>query len=131
MLVVKKFGGSSVANKERIYNVANRCIEDYKAGNDVVVVPGDFGWNDVGSWDVLGSIFPTDEKGNIRRGETIAIDTQNSVVYSDEKLVTAVGIKDLIVVSTEDAVMVCPKDRAQDVKNIVEELKEQKKDSYL
>ena len=119
---------------EKIYPTIPAISVDYgimERSNDVVVVPGDFGWNDVGSWDVLGSIFPTDEKGNIRRGETIAIDTQNSVVYSDEKLVTAVGIKDLIVVSTEDAVMVCPKDRAQDVKNIAEELKEQKKDSYL
>lgn len=119
---------------EKIYPTIPSISVDYgimERSNDVVVVPGDFGWNDVGSWDVLGSIFPTDDQGNIRRGETIAIDTQNSVVYSDEKLVTAVGIKDLIVVSTEDAVMVCPKDRAQDVKSIVEELKEQNKVSYL
>ncbi|WP_025162165.1 mannose-1-phosphate guanylyltransferase [Paraclostridium bifermentans] len=119
---------------EKIYPTIPSISVDYgimERSNDVVVVPGDFGWNDVGSWDVLGSIFPTDDHGNIRRGETIAIDTQNSVVYSDEKLVTAVGIKDLIVVSTEDAVMVCPKDRAQDVKSIVEELREQKKVAYL
>ncbi|MDU1538942.1 MAG: mannose-1-phosphate guanylyltransferase [Paeniclostridium sordellii] len=119
---------------EKIYPTIPSISVDYgimERSNDVVVVPGDFGWNDVGSWDVLGSIFPTDDHGNIRRGETIAIDTQNSVVYSDEKLVTAVGIKDLIVVSTEDAVMVCPKDRAQDVKSIVEELKDQKKVAYL
>lgn len=119
---------------EKIYPTIPSISVDYgimERSNDVLVVPGDFGWNDVGSWDVLGSIFPTDDHGNIRRGETIAIDTQNSVVYSDEKLVTAVGIKDLIVVSTEDAVMVCPKDRAQDVKYIVEELKEQNKIMYL
>lgn len=119
---------------EKIYPTIPQISVDYgimERSNDVVVVPSDFGWNDVGSWDVLGSIFPTDENGNIRRGETIAIDSRNSVVYSDEKLVTAVGIKDLIVVSTEDAVMVCPKDRAQDVKFIVEELKEQNKISYL
>lgn len=119
---------------DNIYPTIPSISVDYgimERSNDVVVVPGDFGWNDVGSWDVLGSIFPTDEKGNIRRGETIAIDSENSVVYSDNKLVTAVGIKDLIVVSTDDAVMVCPKDRAQDVKSIVDELKEQSKVEYL
>ncbi|SHK18435.1 mannose-1-phosphate guanylyltransferase [Tepidibacter formicigenes] len=119
---------------EKIYPTIPSISVDYgimERSNDVVVVPGDFGWNDVGSWDVLGSIFPTDNNGNIRRGETITIDTQNSVVYSDEKLVTAVGIKDLIVVSTKDAVMVCPKNRAQDVKAIVEELREQNKVVYL
>ena len=119
---------------EKIYPTIPSISVDYgimERSNDVVVVPGDFGWNDVGSWDVLGSIFPTDDNGNIRRGETISIDSQNSIIYSDEKLVTAVGIKDLIVVSTKDAVMVCPKDRAQDVKEIVEELKEQNKVAYL
>ena len=118
----------------KIYPTIPSISVDYgimERSNDVVVVPGDFGWNDVGSWDVLGSIFPTDEKGNIRRGETIAIDSENSVLYSGDKIVTAVGIKDLIVVSTEDAVMVCPKDRAQDVKHIVEELKEEHRLEYL
>lgn len=117
-----------------IYPTIPSISVDYgimERSNDVVVVPADFGWNDVGSWDVLGNIFPTDNKGNICRGETITIDSKNSVVYSDDKLLTTVGIKDLIVVSTEDAVMVCPKNRAQDVKFIVEELKEQSKVDYL
>ena len=99
--------------------------------DDVVVVPGEFGWNDVGSWDVLGAIYNTDERGNIKRGETITIDTENSVVYSEDKLIATVGIKDLIVVSTEDAVMVCKKENAQDVKLIVEKLKEEGKTQYL
>ncbi len=119
---------------EKIYPTIPSISVDYgimERSNDVVVVPGDFGWNDVGSWDVLGSIFPTDEKGNIRRGETIAIDSEDSVIYSDNKLVATVGVKDLIVVSTEDAVMVCPKNRAQDVKFIVEKLKEEDRLEYL
>ncbi len=84
--------------------------------NDVVVVTSDFGWNDVGRWDVLGAIYPTDGEGNIKRGETITIDTKDCIVYSEDKLIATVGVKDLIVVSTEDAVMVCKKDKAQDVK---------------
>jgi mannose-1-phosphate guanylyltransferase len=99
--------------------------------NDVVVVPGDFGWNDVGSWDSLGAIYPTDEDGNIKRGENITIDTKNSIIYSDDKLVTTIGVSDLIVVATNDAVMVCRKDKAQDVKKIVDVLKEKDRQEYI
>ncbi|MEG0180811.1 MAG: mannose-1-phosphate guanylyltransferase [Romboutsia sp.] len=99
--------------------------------NDVVVVPGDFGWNDVGSWDSLGAIYPTDEEGNIKRGENITIDTKNSIIYSDDKLVTTIGVSDLIVVATNDAVMVCKKDKAQDVKKIVDVLKEKDRQEYI
>lgn len=98
---------------------------------DVAVVPGDFGWNDVGSWDSLGAIYQTDKEGNIKRGECISIDTNNSIIYSDEKLIATVGINDLIVVSTKDAVMVCRKDKAQDVKKIVEKLKEKDIKEYI
>lgn len=99
--------------------------------NDVVVVPGDFGWNDVGSWDSLGAIYPTDSEGNIKRGDFVTIDTSNSIIYSDDKLIATVGINDLIVVSTNDAVMVCRKDRAQDVKKIVDRLKEKDRHEYI
>lgn len=99
--------------------------------NDVVVVPGDFGWNDVGSWDSLGAIYEADKEGNIKRGENITIDTNSSIIYSDEKLIATVGINDLIVVSTKDAVMVCRKDRAQDVKKIVDQLKEKDRQEYI
>lgn len=88
--------------------------------SDVVVVPGDFGWNDVGSWDSLGAIFRTDERGNIIRGENISIDTSNSVIYGNGRLIAAIGLENMIVVETEDSVLVCHKDKAQDVKKVVE-----------
>lgn len=119
---------------QKIYpNIPSISI-DYgvmERSNDVLVVPGDFGWNDVGSWDSLGAIYPTDEEGNIKRGENITIDTNNSIIYSDDKLVTTIGVKDLIVVSTNDAVMVCRKDKAQDVKKIVDILKKKDKKEYI
>lgn len=99
--------------------------------NDVVVVPGDFGWNDVGSWDSLGAIYPTDTDGNIKRGENITIDTKNSIIYSDDKLISTIGVSDLIIVSTNDAVMVCNKDKAQDVKKIVDVLKQRDRKEYI
>lgn len=119
---------------KKIYPSLQSISIDYgimERSNDVVVVPGNFGWNDVGSWDSLGAIYPSDEEGNIKRGDLITIDTSNSIIYSDDKLISTVGINDLIVVSTNDAVMVCRKDRAQDVKKIVEMLKEKDKQEYI
>lgn len=118
----------------KIYPTIPSISIDYgvmERSNDVVVVPGEFGWNDVGSWDVLGAIYPTDDEGNIKRGETITISTEDCIVYSEDKLITTVGINNLIVVSTKDSVLVCPKDKAQDVKLIVEKLKEENKNEYL
>lgn len=119
---------------KEIYPTIPSISIDYgvmERSNDVVVVPGDFGWNDVGSWDSLGAIYPTDEEGNIKRGSNITIDSKNSIIYSDDKLVTTIGISDLIVVATNDAVMVCRKDKAQDVKKIVDVLKERDQKEYI
>lgn len=134
----KMSGFIGTSNEEEkikeIYPTIPSISIDYgvmERSNDVVVVPGDFGWNDVGSWDVLGAIYPTDKEGNIKRGENITIDTKDCIVYSEDKLISTVGVKNLIVVSTEDSVMVCKKDKAQDVKKIVEKLKEKDSIMYL
>lgn len=119
---------------KEIYPTIPSISIDYgvmERSNDVLVVPGDFGWNDVGSWDSLGAIYPTDEEGNIKRGENITIDTKNSIIYSDDKLISTIGVSDLIVVSTNDAVMVCRKDKAQDVKKIVDILKDRNQKEYI
>ncbi|WP_245676887.1 mannose-1-phosphate guanylyltransferase [Oligoflexus tunisiensis] len=89
----------------------------------VAVVEADIGWKDVGSWDALDQCFPTDEKGNLFYGEVIAMDCEGITVDSDTKIVACIGVKDLVVVVSKGAVLVCPKSRAQDVKKVVEELK--------
>lgn len=100
--------------------------------NDVFVIQGDFGWNDIGSWDSLGAIFPPDDKGNIVKADFIEIDTNRSIIYGQGKqLIATVGIKDMIIVNTEDALLICPKNRAQDVKNIVEKLKRMGRNELL
>jgi mannose-1-phosphate guanylyltransferase len=99
--------------------------------NNISVVPGDFGWNDVGSWDMMGVLHDADKDGNITVGDTINIQTTNSIVYSSGKLVATVGVDNLVVVETPDAILVCPKDKAQDVKKIVEKLKEQGRGELL
>lgn len=92
--------------------------------NEVLVFPADMGWNDIGSWDALGAIFPPNEQGNIIRGdENVLINTSNCIIYSEDQLVTTIGLSNMIVVSTGDALMVCPKEKAQDVRKIVDELK--------
>lgn len=92
--------------------------------SDAVVVPMDCGWSDVGSWSALWDVSEKDENGNALQGDIITHDTVNTYVRSDSKLVTTVGVSDLIVVESDDAIMVASKDRVQDVKKIVEQLKQ-------
>jgi mannose-1-phosphate guanylyltransferase len=99
----------------------------------VATVPGDFGWNDVGDFHTLGDILDSDERGNVVVGpgdtvekpDMLLVDTDRLVVVPQSgRLIAALGLSDLIVVDTPDAVLVCPRDRAQDVKMLVDRLKE-------
>jgi len=92
--------------------------------DDVVVIPGDFGWNDVGSWDSLGAIFPTDKAGNIVKAKHIGINTSNSIIYGNERLISTIDLDGLIIADTDDALLICPKSKAQEVKKLVELMKE-------
>lgn len=89
----------------------------------VAVVPVSMGWSDVGSWDALHEISAKDGKGNALLGDTLAIDTAGSLVRSDGPKVTAIGVDDLIIVATKDAVLVMPRGESQRVKEIVDALK--------
>lgn len=108
----------------RKISVDYAIMEPSAAAGDVLVVAGEFGWNDVGSWDMMGVLHEADAQGNIGLGDTLAIDTTGTVLYSSGKLVAAVGVQDLVIVQTPDAIMVCHKDKAQDVKAIVDALKD-------
>lgn len=98
---------------------------------DAVVVPMDANWSDVGSWSSLWEVNSKDADGNAIRGDVLTQNTVNSYIYSQNKLVATVGVEDLIVVETKDAVLVAHKDRVQDVKGIVEQLKAANRDEYL
>ncbi len=100
---------------------------------NVQVIPAAFGWSDVGSWRAFPEVIPPDASGNvlINIRESVNIDSRGCMVYGGGKLVALVGVKDLIVVSTDDALMVCAEDRAQDVKKIVEELEKRGMKEYL
>ncbi|MEJ0099023.1 MAG: mannose-1-phosphate guanylyltransferase/mannose-6-phosphate isomerase [Pseudomonadota bacterium] len=90
---------------------------------DAVVVPLDAGWSDVGSWSALHAALPADAQGNVARGDVIAEDSTGCYFYAESRLVSAVGMKDHVVIETKDAVLVAPKDRVQDVKKLVARLK--------
>jgi mannose-1-phosphate guanylyltransferase len=95
---------------------------------EVLVLPGDFGWSDVGGWTTVWELAPHDERGNAFFGEVTAIDASNCYVRAPAgKLVAVVGLDDVVVVDTEDALLVLPKSRSQDVREIVEKLKRDKR----
>jgi mannose-1-phosphate guanylyltransferase/mannose-6-phosphate isomerase len=91
--------------------------------HDAVVLPLDAGWSDVGSWSSLFDALPSDEQGNVLQGDVLVHDTHDCYVHSTSRLVTAVGMDDHIIVETKDAILVAPKDRVQDVKELVAQLR--------
>jgi mannose-1-phosphate guanylyltransferase len=86
----------------------------------VAVVPGDFGWSDVGAWPEIAGQFDADAHGNRANGAALFVDSDDCFVYARERLVATLGLKDIVVVDTPDALLVMPRDRAQDVKKVVE-----------
>lgn len=98
---------------------------------DVYVVPGEFGWSDVGSFDMLGVLHDVDENGNVKIGDQINVSTKNSIIYSSGRLVATIGLENIVVVETPDAVLVCDKSKVQDVKKVVEQLKKDRRVELL
>ncbi len=99
-------------------------MEPSAATGDVLVIPGDCGWNDVGSWDMMDILHDPDENNNILLGDVVTVDVKDAVIYSSTRTVTAVDVENIVIVETPDAVMVCRKDKAQEVKRIVDKLNE-------
>ncbi|OQY25438.1 MAG: mannose-1-phosphate guanylyltransferase, partial [Anaerolineaceae bacterium 4572_32.1] len=100
---------------ERVWQDVEDQTIDYgimEGARDVAVIPVDIGWSDVGSWASLLDILPGDEDGNVITGRHLNIDTQDTLVYSPNRLVATIGLKNMIVVDTGDALLICPKDRA-------------------
>jgi mannose-1-phosphate guanylyltransferase len=89
---------------------------------DVWVVPGTFGWSDVGSWRALSELLPADPQGNVVVGAHHGLETSGCLIYSPNKLVATIGLTDVVVIETDDVLLICPKDRDQDVRRLVERL---------
>jgi mannose-1-phosphate guanylyltransferase / mannose-6-phosphate isomerase len=96
----------------------------------IKMVPLDAGWNDLGAWDAVWNVLPKDEAGNAHLGDVLTTDSKNTLVHATSRLVSLVGVENLIVVETPDAVLVADKTRSQDVKHIVTQLQKTKRDEH-
>ncbi|MEK3911534.1 mannose-1-phosphate guanylyltransferase [Paenibacillus sp. FSL H7-0331] len=99
--------------------------------DNIYVIPCIFGWDDVGSWTALDRINERDENGNVIKGNILNLDTKRCIIESNGKLIATLGIEDLIIVDTEDVTLICTKEKAQEVKLLLKELRMQKLDKYL
>lgn len=109
------------------YAVMERC-----PGNSFLIrmVPLDAGWSDLGAWDAVWSVLPKGQHGSVHVGDVLATDCRNTLVHASSRLVALVGVQDLVVVETPDAVLVADKSRSQDVKCIVSVLQQQKREEH-
>ena len=111
---------------DQVWNRVTEQTIDYgvmEHAADVVVIPVDIGWTDVGSWASLAELLPPDQDGNIFVGPYKEIDTHNTLVFGGKRLVATIGIQDMVIVDSEDALLICAKKREQEVRDIVERLK--------
>ena len=117
---------------ETFGNLENISI-DYaimEKAKNVAVTRGDFGWSDIGSWEAVSLLTPADDQGNRVQGDAILVDTADTYVRAEDRMVTTVGIHDVMVIDTPDALLIADNSRTQDVKKVVEKLKERGHESF-
>lgn len=136
LMEIREFLGTSkeAETVQRVYCQIKSISIDYgvmEHAKNVMVLQGRFGWNDLGSWEEVYKISPKDGEGNVLMGDHILIDSKGCVIDSPNKLVGVVGLDNLIVVDTGDALLICHRERAQDVKEVVEIAKRKKLYQYL
>ena len=117
--------------KIRKISIDYAIMEPAAAKGSVLVVPGDFGWNDLGSWDMMHVLHDADGDGNICVGDVITIDSRDNIIYSSGRMISVLGVDNLVVVETSDAVMVCDKSKVQKVKEIVDVLEDRGRNELL
>lgn len=99
--------------------------------DSISTLPLDCGWSDLGSWEALDEILPKDDRGNAGRGDVLAVESSNNLLFSDEGTLAVLGIEGLVVVRTGDSVLVIPKERSQEVKKLVQELAARRREDLL
>jgi len=122
---------SAIDEEYRTLNPVSIDTGVMEKSTKAAVVPVCFHWSDVGSWGSLDEVAPKDKAGNVVGGRVVDLGSQRSIVYGDRRVVATIGLADMVVVDTQDATLVCPKSRAQDVKRIVEILKQQGAPEHL
>ena len=119
--------------KKEFSNLPSESI-DYgimEKARNIYVIPGNFGWDDVGSWLSLGRINKTNQDGNVINGNVISIKTKNSIIQGNEKLIATIGLEDIVIVDTDDVTLICHKNNSQEVKEIINNLRICNRNEYL
>jgi len=102
-----------------------------EGADDVAVIPVDIGWSDIGSWSSMRNILPEDEDGNVVVDGHVLLDTHDTIVFGGKRLIATIGLEDMIIVDTDDALLVCPREREQEVREVVRRLEELGREEVL
>lgn len=102
-----------------------------EGARQAAVIPVEIGWTDVGSWDSLSDLLPADSDGNVTTGPYIGRDTHRTITFSRDRLIATLGVEDLVIIDSEDAILICARGREQEVRAIVEELRKQGRTDWL
>ena len=126
-------GGSKQAMDDIYRTITPVSIDNgvMELSAEAAIVPVSFRWSDVGSWGSLDEVAAKDKAGNVITGRVVDLQSSRSIIYADRRVVATIGLEDMVVVDTPDATLVCPKSRAQDVKKVVDILKQQKAPEHL
>jgi mannose-1-phosphate guanylyltransferase len=140
LMLIKKLWGKP-GKEGRIANLYKKipkssidfAILEKLKPEDQLVVSADLGWSDIGAWDILKDELAESEESNVTKGKIIDFDSKNCLIYShnDGKVIATLGLYDLVIVDTPDALLICPKEKAQEVKKVVEKLKEKETEKFL
>ena len=118
----------------QLYSACETISVDYAVAEKapgVVGIPCDIGWNDVGSWNALYDLLSRDSRGNVLRAETLLLDSNGLLVDVPGKLVAGIGLENLVIVETDDALLIARRDRSQDVSRLVKELEKKRRQDLL
>ncbi len=119
---------------EKVFPQLESVSIDYgimEKAKDIYIIPGVFGWDDVGSWLAVERIQKSNESGNVVKGNIITIHSKNNIIQGGQKLIAAVGLENLVIVDTDDATLICDKDSTADIKMVLENLKICNREEYL
>jgi len=136
LIRIQKAAGTGIFSKilEEEYSKIEPISLDYgilEKYNKVAVVPADLGWSDIGGWASLLDLLSKGEEENVIRGKHIGVDTKECLIFSKNKLIATVGLERMIIVETEDSIFICPKEKSQKVRDLIEKLKKEKRHQYL
>jgi mannose-1-phosphate guanylyltransferase len=119
---------------EQTYSKITAQSIDYgimEKARNVYIIRGSFGWSDLGSWEQIYKLSDKDEQGNAVSGDTVLMESKNTLVFCEKGLLAVLGMEGIAVIQSEGATLICPRNRAEEVKNMVELLRSKKKNRYI